>query len=88
MTTPRRINPRLVSNPRNSICASSRLDDLDFSRWWTDGGSMLGMFYLHVSSKHDETTHRVHPRQKKGFKCKRLQLTWNGLYWLYDKEWS
>jgi len=79
------ISSRKVALPRNSLCSTARLADLDWSNWFTDDG------YLHVrrahpklDGPHDETWHRVFPRPLRGYRCDRLSFKSGKLHWLYD----
>lgn len=69
-----------VRSPRNSICGSARLEDLDWDRgWWTDYS--FSKNYLHVWHKDGETIHRVRCRR-----CDRprLEMRQGALLWLID----
>jgi hypothetical protein len=70
-----------VDSPRNSVCNSSRLSELDWQRgWWTDDS--FGMHYLHVYHKDGETIHRVYCKH-----CQqpRIEQRQGKLYWLFCK---
>lgn len=77
-----------MDSPRNSTCGSARITDLDFSRWWTDGGegSIWGASYLKVPHRgHDGmegTVHRVHCRHSE---TPRLAYENGTLYWLVGR---
>ena len=80
---------RDATSPRNSMCGSARLADLDWSHWWTDGSS--GELYLHVRRLHpdldgteeaDATWHRVFCRQTDR---PRLTVIAGKLFWLIDR---
>lgn len=85
--TYRHLGPRWfrVAHPRNSTCGSARITDLDFSEWWTDGGSgsPWGLAYLKVPHKGgngmEGTVHRVHCRYTD---TPRLAMREGELYWL------
>lgn len=70
-----------VNSPRNSICGSARLEELDWENWFTDTG--FGTMYLHVQSLDGETWHRVCCRKTA---APRLRLQDGVLYWLVDEE--
>jgi hypothetical protein len=77
-----------VDVPRNSDCGSSPIGDLDFSRWWTDGGrgSFSRGIYLHVPSRTlfpDGGVHRVFCRRSDN---PRLEMKAGVLYWLVDQQ--
>lgn len=69
---------RRVADRRNSMCGSSALHRLDFSRWFTDGPD--GRLYLHVAGP-DDTWHRVWCRHTNS---PRLKMDDGVLYWLID----
>lgn len=69
---------RTCSNPRNSICSSALLQDLDWTNWWQDNG------YIHVKHSSAETWHRVFPRKIRERRCTRIAVS-NGIpQWFYD----
>ena len=72
---------RSVRSPRNSYCGSARLEELDWSIWWT--GTAGGQHYLHVQHKDGETIHRVFCRLHE---CPRLEMWGGKLMWLIDRE--
>lgn len=75
---------RPAQDPRYSETGSGvPLDQLDFSRWWTDFGLSGSVHYLHVPHKDGETTQRVHCRS-----CERprLEMRDGVLYWLVDRK--
>lgn len=74
--TPKLIR-RLVNSSRNSKCNTARLEDLDWSNWWTDNTG--GAHYLHVPHPTDETIHRVRCRLAKS---PRLEMRDGLLFWL------
>jgi len=72
---------RKVNNNRNSVCGSAQLEDLDWSRWFTD--LIAGhFFYLHVAGP-DNTWHRLCCRHSDK---PRLSMKDGVLYWLIDRE--
>jgi hypothetical protein len=76
---------RRVDRARNSECGSARIEDLDFSRWWTD--DTFAPLYIHVphKNKRQGTIHRVFPRPR-GVKA-RLTMRRDGvLCWLLPKR--
>ena len=74
------IHRRRVNSPRNSICGSATLAELDWSHWFTD--TTGGGLYLHVRSLDAETWHRVYCRQTA---APRLRLLDDVLFWLVDE---
>lgn len=91
---------RRVRSKRNTIAGSWKLDGLDWSSWWTDGGhgdmQVFGVgdrphIYLHVNVDPASdplmagTVHRVYPRPIKGYRCTRLSMKNGELFWLYDQ---
>lgn len=81
---PRRnqVSWRRVNSPRNSECGSARLQDLDWSNWWTD--TSAGDHYLHVASLDGETRHRVYCRVSTT--AARLGQRAGVLYWLVERK--
>jgi len=73
----------LVNNRRNSECAM-KLDQLDWSRWFTDHsfGMAYGMVYLHVSGP-DESWQRVYCRHTDQ---PRLKFEHGQLYWIIPDD--
>lgn len=75
------VRPRLkrVRNPRNSVCISAALEDLDWKRWGSDEN--LGSFCLEIPRKADKTLHHVYCRdaQRPGLAQRR-----GGLCWVYS----
>jgi hypothetical protein len=80
---------RRVANPRNSVCSTAKLADLDWQNWFADEG------YIHVRRSRsdldgvgDETWHRVFARIPANLpKDTRPRLACrNGqLFWLIDR---
>lgn len=66
-----------VSFPRNSVCGSERLINLNFYDWWTEAHTR----YIHVAGP-DGTRHRVFCRASD---TPRLASVDNVLYWLVDR---
>jgi hypothetical protein len=79
MPRPKQVSWRRVNSPRNSECGSARLQDLDWSNWWTD--TSAGQHYLHVAHRDGETFHRVYCRL--GGPA-RIGMRNGLLYWLLD----
>ena len=88
---------RAVFNPRNSMCASANVRDLEKHWWWTD--RVGDSFYIHaVHRLGDDTIHRVRPKHIKGYTCSRIGLKPGGYhktggyrigpvpYWIYDHK--
>jgi hypothetical protein len=81
---PPRIHRLRVDSRRNSTCGSARLDDLDWSEWWTGTGLSGKMFILHVRHKEmRDTSHRVYCRTSD---TPRLAFRGGVLYWLVSEE--
>ena len=72
---------RRVNSPRNSICGSARLAELDWTNWHTDNS--FGSLYLHVRSLDGDTWHRVYCRKAE---TPRLRMIGGVLFWLIDEE--
>lgn len=74
---------RKVNNRRYSAC-SARLEDLDWSHWWTGRGLSGEMHILHVRHKDPEMgVHRVYCRLSDS---PRLEMKAGELYWLIDRK--
>ena len=71
------VHRRRVNSPRNSICGSAILADLDWTNWFTD--TTGGGLYLHVQSLDGQTWARVYCRHAD---TPRLRLQAGVLYWL------
>lgn len=82
MTFPKIPAPRCyrVMSERHSEC-TSKLTELDWSNWWTDGHKS-GVLYLHVPRLKDKTVHRVWCRHSDK---PRLQWKSGELHWLVDR---
>lgn len=77
--SPRRL---LVTSPRNSVCGSARLADLDWSEWWTDNWGVPGVLYLFVAGP-DGSAHRVYCKHTE---TPRLAMRGGKLYWLVKRD--
>ncbi len=75
------IHRHRVNSPRNSICGSAILADLDWTNWFTD--TTGGGLYLHVRSLDEEAWYPVYCRQTA---AARLLMQDGVLYWLVDEE--
>ena len=53
----------LVADEKNSKCDSAKLDELDWTHWYSD--DFFAPIYLHVGRKSDISTHRVYPKKKR-----------------------
>ena len=82
MTKPSIIR-RAVFSPRNSVCGSTRVRELSKQKWWTDNSDPASL-YIHACHQSDKTYHRVWPRPIPGYVCKRLEMKWGTLIWMYD----
>jgi len=72
---------REVGDSKYSTCDCALLEDLDFKNFWSDStNSSIGMFYLHVKHKNQDTYHRVYCRRNKN---PRIGMAKGKLYWLY-----
>jgi len=78
---------RAVANPRNSVCGSAKIRELDWSCWFTN--TWDGERFTHLTVRHsrgaydpnERTFHRVYCR---GCEFPRLGLERGKLYWLID----
>lgn len=70
---------RVVVSEHNSS-STARLKDLDWTRWWSDGGFLIKGTYLHVPHKNDDTVHRVFCHHSDN-----ARLGWKAgkLWWIY-----
>lgn len=81
---------RLCHDPKNSVCSTAALAELDWDNWFMDNGPLGGdSIYIHVrrfSHVEGETWHRVFPRRVKGRIVERLGIYYGNLVWLHDRK--
>lgn len=69
-----------VRSTRNSQC-SYPIEELNWSRWWTDSTSPSWDFYLHVEALDGDTVQRVYCRKSDHA---RIAMHDGELFWLVD----